>query len=92
MVNEYPSCDNQLANKKFVDESSGSGNVLRFYQTLQNCLKVSVGNDTHNLTNYDKIQITERTNINHPNTGGFLFQNWVIKSNDKNENGKKQIL
>ena len=34
--NKYPSSDNELANKKYVDDSIGEGNVLRIDQTLQN--------------------------------------------------------
>ena len=64
--------------------------MLRFNQTLENDLKVSVGNDTYNLNKYDKIQITDTTIIKYPNTGGYLLQNWVIKWNDKNNNGKIQ--
>ena len=51
---------------------------------------MSVGNDTYNLTKYDRIQITDTTNNKYPNTGGYLLQNWVIKCNDKNNNGKMQ--
>ena len=87
VVNSF---DKKLANIKKVDESLGSGNILRINQTLQNYLKVSVGNDTYNLTKYDKIQKTDTTIINYPNTGGYLLQNWVIKCNDNNNNGKIQ--
>ena len=52
-VKKNPSSDNQLANKKYVDDSLGEGNNLRFNQTLQNYPKVSVGNDTYNLTKCD---------------------------------------
>ena len=38
----------------FYDESS---TLVRFNQTLQNYLKVSVGNDTYNLTKYKKFQL-----------------------------------
>ena len=58
-VNRNPSLDNEFANEKYVDDSVGEGNILRFNETLQNYLKVSVGNDTYNLTKYDKIQITD---------------------------------
>ena len=34
---------------------------LRFDQTLENYLEVSVGNDIYNLTKYGKIQITVST-------------------------------
>ena len=83
-VNTDPSSDNELANKKCVDGSIGQGIVLRFNQTLQNYLKVSVGNDTYNLTKYDKIQITDTTIIKSANTGGYLLEQRNIKSNGKN--------
>ena len=89
-VNRDPSSDNELANKKYIDDSIGEGTIVRFNQTLTNYLKVSVGNDTYNLTKYDKIQTTDTTIIKYPNTGGYLLQNWVIKCNDKNNNGKIQ--
>ena len=89
-VNRYPNLDNELANKNHIDDEIDKNTVLRFNQTLQNYLKVSVGNDTYNLTNYDKIQITDTTIIKYPNTGGYLLQNWIIRCNDKNNNGKIQ--
>ena len=91
-VNRDPSSDNELANKKYVDDSIGQGNVLRFNQTLPNYLKVSLGNDTYNLTRYDKIQITDTTIIKSPNTRGYLLQQWNIKCNDKNNSGKLHIF
>ena len=45
-VNRNPSSDNELANIKFVDDSTGDRFVLRLNRTLENHLKVSVGNDT----------------------------------------------
>ena len=62
-VARNPSSDNELANKKYVDDSLGAGNILRFSQALENCLKVSVGNDAYSLTKYDKIQITDTSII-----------------------------
>ena len=53
-------------------------------------LKVSVGNDTYNLTKYNKIQITDTTIIQFPNVGGYLLHNWFMKYNDINNNGKIQ--
>ena len=80
----------EIPTKIYVDNKFDDPSILRFNQTLQNYLKVSVGNDTYNLTKYDKIQITDTTIIKYPDTGGYLLQNWVIKSNDKNNNGKIQ--
>ena len=55
--NERPRRDLGL---DFYDESS---TLVRFNQTLQNYLKVSVGNDTYNLTKYNKLSITDITEI-----------------------------
>ena len=52
-VNRDHSSDNELANKKYFYDSIGPGNVLLFIQTLENYLKVSVGNDVYNLTKND---------------------------------------
>ena len=49
-VNRNPNSDDELSNKKYVDDSIGEGTILRFNQTLENYLKVSVANDTYNLT------------------------------------------
>ena len=72
-VNRDPNLDNELSNKKYVDNSIGEGTLLRFNQTLENYLKVSVGNDTYNLTKYNKIQILDTTEIKYPNIGIDLF-------------------
>ena len=53
-------------------------------------MRVSVGNEIYDFTKYDKIQITDTTIIKYPNSGGYLLQNWLIKCNDKNNNGKIQ--
>ena len=87
-VNRDPNLDNELSNKKYVDNSIGEGTLLRFNQTLENYLKVSVGNDTYNLTKYNKIQITDTTEMRYPNIGGDLLQKWIIKCNNKNNVSK----
>ena len=69
--------------KKHVDDSIGEGTLLRFNQTLQNYLKVSVGNSVYNLTKYNKIQITDTTEIIFPNIGSDLLLKWNIKCNNK---------
>ena len=58
--------------------------IVRFNQTLQNYLKVSVGDTIYNLTKYNKIQIIDITEIKYPNTGTDLLQKWTIKCNNKN--------
>ena len=87
-VNRNPNLDNELSNKKYVDDSIGEGTLLRFNQTLENYLKVSVGNDIYNLTKYDKIQSIDTTEIKYPNIGSDLLQKWNIKCNNKNNISK----
>ena len=87
-VNRKPSSDNELASKKYIDDELDKNTILRFNQTLQNYLKVSVGNDTYNLTKYDKIQITDTTEMRYPNIGSDLLQKWNIKCNNKNNQAR----
>ena len=89
-VNEHLASDNEVPNKKIVNDSIEKRTVLRFSQTRQNYLKISVGNYTYNLNKKDKLQITDKIFIKYPNTGGDLQRNWVIKCNDKKTNGKMQ--
>ena len=82
-VNRAPTSDNELSNKNYIDDSIGDGTIVRFNQTLQNYIKVSVGTDTYNLTKYNKLSITDRTDIKFPNTGRELLQKWNIYCNNK---------
>ena len=91
-VNSNPTSDNELSTKKYIDEELEKNTILRFNQTLETYLKVSVGYDTYNLTKFDKIPITDTTIYKAPNSGGYLFQQWNIKCNDKNNNGKIQKI
>ena len=89
-INRNPSTHNEVSNKKYIDDELDKNTTLRFNQTLQIYLKVSVGDDIYNLTKYGKKQITDTTIIKYPNSGGYLLQNWVIECNDINNNGKIQ--
>ena len=86
-VNRNPTSDNEVASKKFFDDELDKNTIVRFNQTLQNYLKISIGNDTYNLTKYDKIQLTDITTMKTGNGGGYLLPGWRIVCNDKNNNG-----
>ena len=88
-VNRNANLDNELASKKYIDDELDKNTVLRFNQTLENYIKVSVGNDTYNLTKYDKIQLTDVTEMRYPNIRSDLLQKWNIKCN--NENNQSRI-
>ena len=64
-VNRNTGSDKEPSNSKYVDDSLGEGTIVRFNQTLENYLQVSVGNDTYNLTKCDKkkLQIKQLLNI-----------------------------
>ena len=62
-VNRRPISDNELSTKKYIDDELDKNTILRFNQTLEIYLKVSVGNDTYNLTRYNKIQLIKYNKI-----------------------------
>ena len=70
-INRNLDSDNEVS-KKYVDDSIGEGTIVRFDQALQKHIKVSVGNDTYNLTKYDKKQITDTTESKFVNIGSDL--------------------
>ena len=87
-INNNPTDDNHLSNKKYVDDQLDKNTIVRFNQTLQNYLKVSVGDTIYNLTKYNKYYLTDITRIQYPNNGGYLLQKWNIECRDVNGNGK----
>ena len=72
-VNRDPTSDKHLVNKKFLDAELDKNTIARFFPTLENYLKVSVGNDTYNLTKNNKIQLTDTTVMKAGNNGGNLL-------------------
>ena len=85
-INKNPTDDNHVSNKKFIDDELDKNTTLRFNETLQNYLKISVGNDTNNLTKYNKKQLTDITTMKAGNTGPNLLPFWKIICNYKNNN------
>ena len=55
---------------------------------MENYLKVSVGNDTCNLSKYVKIQKTDIIVITTGNSGVAVLLYWKINCSDKNNDGK----
>ena len=79
-VNNNPIDDNHVSNKTYIDDELDKNTILRFNQTLQNYLKVSVGNDTYNLTRYDKLELIDVTEIRYPKIGITLLPKWKIRN------------
>ena len=72
-VNRNLSSDNEVSNKNYVDDSIAEGTIVRFNQTLENYLKVSVGNDTYSLSKNDKIHLIDVTKMRWSNIGKDLL-------------------
>ena len=89
-INNNPTDNNHVGNKKYIDDELDKKTILRFNQTLQSYLKVSDGDDIYNLTKYSKVQLTDITVMKAGITGGYLLPYWKIICNDKNNNGKIQ--
>ena len=89
-VNRNSTSDNELSTKKYIDDQLDKKTFLRFNQTLENSLRISVGNDTYVFTKFNKTHITDTTIIKAPNSGKYLLQQWNLKCNDRKGNGKIQ--
>ena len=76
--------DNELTSKMYVDNQLNDTTIVRFNQSLQSYLKVSIGNDTSKLSKYDKINITVIIEVRSPNTGKSLLHNRTLKCINKN--------
>ena len=87
-INRNPTLDNEVSNKKYIDDELDKNTIVRFSQTLSKYLKVSVGNDTYHLTKYEKNYITDLTEMRAPNSGLYLLQKWKIDCRDRNYNAK----
>ena len=87
-VNRNPTLDNEVSNKKYIDDELEKNTIVRFSQTLSNYLKVTVGGDIYHLTKYEKNYITDLTEMRAPNSGLYLLQKWRIICKDRNNNAK----
>ena len=72
-VNRNPTSNNEVSNKKYIDDELDKNTIVRFNKTLETYLKVSVGNYTYNLTKYNKIQLTDTTVMKAGKSGGYLL-------------------
>ena len=79
VVNRDPSSDNELSRKNYIDNELDKNATLRFNQTLQIYLKVSLGNDTYNFTKNNKILLTDVLEIKVPNKDNDLLPNGKSK-------------
>ena len=65
---------------------------MRFNQTLENYLKVSVGNDTYKSAKFNKVNITDITEMRSANSGQSLLQKWILKCLNRNYNARSNTF
>ena len=70
-INRDPTLDNEISNKNNLDDEIDKNTIVRFNQIPKNYLKVSVGKDTYSPYKYDKIEITDKTEVKYPNSGVY---------------------
>ena len=88
MINNNPTKDNHATNKKYIDDELDKNRLVRFNHTLKNYLKVTVGGDIYNLTKYNKILLTDVTEIIYPESGHSLLPRWKIYCNNRNNQSR----
>ena len=62
-INNNPTEDNHVSKKKYIDDELDKNTIVRFNQTLENYLKVSVGNVIYNEAKCKKVNITDITDM-----------------------------
>ena len=82
-VKRHTTSDNELSKK--VGDLIGEDSILRFIETQQNYIKVTVGNTDYNLTKLDTEQTEDTTNPKTRNGGDFFYL-------DGKQNVKHQII
>ena len=89
IVDQNPILDYELSNKKYIDDEIDENTIVRINDdSNEKYLQVRVENTAYKLQIYNKTTIIDTTIIKYPNTGGYYLQQWNIKCNDKNGNGK----
>ena len=88
-INNNPTDDDHVTNKKYIDNQLDKNTIVRFNQTLTNYLKFSIGSDIYHLTKYNKIKLTNQTILKYSNSGSYFLPIWRIVCNDRNKNGKQ---
>ena len=82
--NGNPPSDEEVTNRDYIDDEFNADTMLRFNETLQNHLKVSVGNNGCNLTKYDTKHIIDATIIKIGIFGDYLVPLRKKERKDKN--------
>ena len=90
-INNDPTDDNHVTNKKYIDDDLDRDTIVRLNDDSNDrYIEVNIKNSTYNLQIYNKILLTDTTIMKNSNNGGYLLPSWLIFCNDRNNNGKIQ--
>ena len=83
-INNNPTDDNQVSNKKYIDDELDKNTIVRLNDDSNDrYLQAHINNTAYNLQIYNKTQIIDTTKLLFPNTGTDLLQNWKIICNNR---------
>ena len=83
-INNNPTDDNHVSNKKYIDEELDKNTIVRLNDDSNDrYLQVHINNSPYNLHIYNKTQIIDATKLILPNSGKDLLQNWKIICNNR---------
>ena len=87
-INNNPTEDDQVSNKKYIDEELDKDTKVRLNDDSNDrYLQVCINNTPYNLQIYNKTQIFDTTKLIFPNTGTDLLQNWKFIYNNRLDEG-----
>ena len=78
-VRRIRSSNIELSHKKYVDDELNKNTIFRFNQTLDNYLKLSVGNDTVNLLNMIKYKKQIQQKLNFQIQAVIYYKSGILK-------------
>ena len=90
-INNDPSDNNHVTNKRYVDNQLDKKTIVRLNDnTNDEYLQISVINNLYNLQIYNKINLVDATKIIFPKNGNDLLQNWRIITNNRFNTGRPE--
>ena len=78
-INNNPTNDIHVTNKKYIDDELDKDTIVRLNDDSNDkYLEVNIKNSTYNLQIYNKILSTDTTIMKNSNNGGYLLPSWRI--------------
>ena len=83
-INDNPSNNDHVVNKKFVNDEIDSNTIVRLNDdSNERYLQVQVNNIPYNLQIYNQTHISDTTKLIYPKSGNNLLQDWKIICNNR---------